>query len=130
MNDTFQDLTREFSPIMMQLLNVLATSRTADEVDAAREELKSTGRSWATRLKNLIAAVDLQIATDHSAMQTMLNDRFSLDPSKATIVSKKQRNTVRWEITLYGKEKYWYISKADLGVDMDKFYEWCLHMLT
>lgn len=130
MNDTFQGLTREFSPIMMQLLNVLATSRTVDEVDAAREELKSAGRSWATRLKNLIAAVDLQIAEDHSAMQTMLNDRFSLDPSKATIVSKKQRNTVRWEITLYDKEKYWYISKADLGVDMDKFYVWCLHMLT
>lgn len=130
MSDTFNSLTQEFSPAMMQLLNMLATSRTAAEVDEAREALKTKGRAWSTRIKALLNEIDLQIASDHSAMQTLLNDRFGLDPSKATIVSNKQRNTVRWEITLYGKEKYWYISKIDMPVDINKFYEWCLNMLT
>lgn len=130
MNKTFQQLSAEFNYDMVNQTNTLANARTKDDVDAAAVVIRKTITDYIRDVKALIDDSDIQLVTDHAKIMTMLNERFGLDPDKASVNYQIMGNTVRWTIVLYGKEKHFFISKRDLPVDMNKFYSWCLNILT
>lgn len=130
MYKTFQQLSSEFNYNMTNQTNALSNARAKDDVDAAAVVIRKTITDYIRDVKALIDDIDIQVVTDQASIMTLLNERFGLDPSKANVTFQMFGNTIRWNITLYEKEKYYFISKRDVPVDMDKFYAWCLNILT
>ena len=127
---TFESMATEYQTQLNKAFYGLTMARTREEVEVANIEVHKVVSKYARELKTFLDDLMLKAISDHANMQKLLQDRFNLDPDRAQLSFDIKRNTIKWTISLFdGKEKYWYLSKRDQGVDLDNFYAFCQNML-
>lgn len=128
---TFESMATEYQTQLNKAFYGLTMARTREEVEVANIEVHKVVSKYARELKTFLDDLMLKAISDHANMQKLLQDRFNLAPDRAQLSFDIKRNTIKWTISLFdGKEKYWYLSKRDRGVDLDNFYAFCQNMLT
>lgn len=126
MDKSFDTLARDYIGPVCTLVGNMALCREEDEVeriyDAARKHLTK----YAKELRKFIEECNLQATKDHAGMTKVLNDRFGLDPAKASLGMDMKRNTIRWTVHFFDGRHVdiWYMSKRGVPVDMDKWTDW------
>ena len=129
MKETFNSLSDKYQNAIIKAVNALSQSREREEVEVANAEVHKLVTSYTKELKKLLDDISLRIIADHANIQKVLNDRINLDPDKATVSYTLSRHIIKWEITLFGKERYFYVSKRDEAIDINRFYEWASDIL-
>ena len=129
--NTFEALAANYQSRLNKAFYKMQTARVREEVETANLETHKVISAYARDLKRMIDDIMLRTITDHAKIQKGLQDWFGLDPEKAEVSFEMQRNTVRWMIRLTRQnEVYFYLSKRDTPVDIEKFHEWCMHIFT
>ena len=127
---TFDTMAQDFQSEMNRAIYSLTMSRTDDEVVDARKACVKIISKYSRDLQQFIQNITLQAITDHAKMQKLLQDRFNLDPEKADLTFCINRNTIRWTIRLNNGVIFDFMSKKEDGVDLDKFGDFCMMMLS
>lgn len=126
---TFTSLQEKYAMNLHKAVSALASARTLEDVELAQTALKTLGKDYVRELKALLDELDLRHEADQQSMQDMMLDKFNFNPADYPLTYEVLGNTVRWTVTVHGREKYWFVSKSDTPVDMDRFFEWCLNIL-
>ena len=130
-NVSFESLSMEYQSRINTAMYNLSMSRTKDEADEAGKSAHKVISEYTRKIKTFVDMATLQAVKDHSEMLRILNDRLSLDPGKVELSYTINRNTVRWTIHLVAQdEDYFFMSVRGVPVVMERFYDWCMSMLT
>lgn len=129
MKECFERLAMDAQSELNIAFNALKTARNREEVEVANLNTHKVISAYARKLKAFIDECMLRVISDHAKIMKLMNDRYNLDPDKCNVSYNIGRNVVCWDITLYDKERYRYVSKFDEGVDMEKFLDWCRDLL-
>lgn len=127
---TFDTMAQEFQLEINRAVYILTTARCHAEVEDANKMCHKLITKYSKDMKQFIDNLNMQVVTDHSKMQKLLNDRFNLDPEKAELTFCISRHTVKWTVRLMNGEFFTYITKWDEGVDLENFAEFCRCMFS
>ena len=128
---TIQMLQHEYQEKFLIAMSLMHDARKDTEIDFSYKEVVKAAAGYRKALKQYMKEVYNICCSDQAKIMKFLNDHFNLDPDKCQVEYDIMGHTVKWTITLYqNKEKYWYIANIGRPIDMDKFYDWSMKMLT